>query len=829
MAETNNEHHAASRWANLVVAIQQGKGAVYWWALLTVAGACYLTDWLGALLAAVAGNINNPILLAMALALGAVWLFGNRVWPGVWLGLVLSNLAVITNSADRWGWSTGPTVAVLVIATTGTLQTILTASVLMVLMGTALLDRARHVFAFAATVFATSMITPTVGVLSLHRGGVLAGGGIASAWQTWWWGTATGFLALTPFLMIWLTPAPTGWSRREKREAAVAMVVLVAGCILVFNTSWLRLWPYTVIPVLLWVAMRLGARGTTAAILLTAGLATWGTVHGVGAFGREMQSPHATLLVLQGFIGVSAVMFLMLTATVGERRRAEEAARQSEEMVRRLIEAAPDAFIVVDERGQIARLNAQAEAMFGYPRDELLGQMLEVLLPARFRDRHVTHRTDYLHQPRMRAMGTGLELFAQRKDGSEFPVDIMLSPLETEAGRLVIAIVRDITDRKRMETDLLHERELLRTLMDNIPDKIYFKDTQSRFVRVNLAKAHLAGGHQPAELLGKTDFDIFTEEHARQAYDDEQEVIRTGQPIIGKEEKETWPDGHETWASTTKLPWRDPAGRIIGTFGISREITGRKVVEEQVGKLHAELERHAQKLEAANNELEAFSYSVSHDLRAPLRAIEGFSRLLMTAQTDQLSEDAQRYLRYIRENADQMGHLIEDLLTFSRLGRQGLRVERVEPAELVRHCLEQLAPDREGRRVTVKVDPLPACEADPAMLKQVYMNLLSNALKFTRTRAEAVIEVGCREDSELTGQRVYFVRDNGVGFDMRYVDKLFGVFQRLHRPEEYEGTGVGLALVQRIIHRHGGRVWATGEVGQGATFSFTLAAKPAEE
>jgi signal transduction histidine kinase len=230
------------------------------------------------------------------------------------------------------------------------------------------------------------------------------------------------------------------------------------------------------------------------------------------------------------------------------------------------------------------------------------------------------------------------------------------------------------------------------------------------------------------------------------------------------------------------------------------------------------IERTAQ-LEAANKELEAFSYSISHDLRAPLRAIHGFSRIVLEAHAPHLADEAQRYLHLVCANAQHMGQLIDDLLTFSRLSRQPLKRQRVVCADLVRQVLEELEGEHAGRRVDIAVGALPLCQADPALLKQVLVNLCANALKFTRQREVAVIEIGCHEAG---GESVYFVKDNGIGFDMQYVGKLFGVFQRLHRTDEYDGTGVGLAIVQRIIHRHGGRVWAEAAVNQGATFSFTL-------
>jgi signal transduction histidine kinase len=239
------------------------------------------------------------------------------------------------------------------------------------------------------------------------------------------------------------------------------------------------------------------------------------------------------------------------------------------------------------------------------------------------------------------------------------------------------------------------------------------------------------------------------------------------------------------------------------------------------------VERTAE-LEAANRELEAFSYSVSHDLRAPLRAIHGFSRILLEEHAPDLNAEAQEYLELVRDNAGQMGSLIDDLLRFSRMSRQGLRKDHVVVAGVVRDVLRDLAAEREGRQVEVAIGELRPCHGDAALLKQLFMNLLSNAFKFTRKREIAHIEIGC---NPVDGEVVYFVKDDGAGFDMRYANKLFGVFQRLHRAEDFEGTGVGLAIVQRVVQRHGGRIWADGALDRGATFYFTLdaPAQPAEE
>ncbi|GAB4440122.1 MAG: hypothetical protein Kow00120_08160 [Anaerolineae bacterium] len=278
---------------------------------------------------------------------------------------------------------------------------------------------------------------------------------------------------------------------------------------------------------------------------------------------------------------------------------------------------------------------------------------------------------------------------------------------------------------------------------------------------------------------------------------------------------------------------RQPAAYAEDELPILTAIADQLALAVQNARLFAQVQRHAAELEervrdrtaqleAANKELESFAYTVSHDLRAPLRAIDGFSRILIEEHGPQLHEEAQHYLQRVRENAQRMGDLIDHLLAFSRLGRQPVEKQWVEPGALAREVVDDLRAQDPTRDITVTVGALPRCRADPALLRQVFANLLENAFKFTATRAAAVVEVGAYVDGDAPDQHVYFVRDNGVGFDMQYADKIFGVFQRLHRAEDFGGTGVGLASVQRIVHRHGGRIWVEAKVNEGATFFFTL-------
>ena len=353
---------------------------------------------------------------------------------------------------------------------------------------------------------------------------------------------------------------------------------------------------------------------------------------------------------------------------------------------------------------------------------------------------------------------------------------------------------------------------LLQTMLDHMPDHIYFKDSESRFIRNSRSQARALGLSDPAEAVGKSDFDFFP--HAQLSYEKEQEIIRSGNPLVDEEERVVWPDGQQTWVSTTKVPLLDDTGQIIGTFGISRDITERKRGEVALQKAKLELE-------AANKELESFSYSVSHDLRAPLRSVDGYSQALMEDYGELLPVEGRNFLKRIHSSAQRMADLIDDLLELSRVTRAQLTVVPVDLTRLAENILTDLQQTHPERNVRCSIAPNLTARGDPHLLQIVLENLLNNAWKYSSRQEQAEIEFGSKHENEET---IYFVRDNGAGFDMAYANKLFGAFQRLHSGSEFPGTGIGLATVQRIIHRHGGSIWAEAAVGQGAMFFFKLPA-----
>ena len=370
-------------------------------------------------------------------------------------------------------------------------------------------------------------------------------------------------------------------------------------------------------------------------------------------------------------------------------------------------------------------------------------------------------------------------------------------------------------------TEQRQASQYARSLIEASLDPLVTISREGKITDVNRATETVTGVSRE-RLIGSDFSDYFTQpEKARQGY----EQVFTEGTVRDYPLAIRHTSGTVTDVLYNATVFKNEAGEIEGVFAAARDIKERKQAEEEVRRLTEELEQRViqrtAQLEAANKELEAFTYSVSHDLRAPLRHISGFSKILTEEYSSSLAPEAQHHLQRIQEGTRRMGLLVDDLLNLGRVGRQELSQQVTGLTSVVEEVIGDLKPECESRQIAWKIGNLPFAECDPALMKQVFQNLLSNAVKFTRPRSQAVIEIGQKLHE---GTPVVYVRDNGVGFNMKYADKLFGVFQRLHRADDFEGTGVGLATVQRIVQKHGGRIWAEAELDKGATFYFTLGA-----
>lgn len=385
-----------------------------------------------------------------------------------------------------------------------------------------------------------------------------------------------------------------------------------------------------------------------------------------------------------------------------------------------------------------------------------------------------------------------------------------------------ISTTLDITEWKHAEDELRASQRLLERVIDAIPMSIFAKDLDSNYVMVNQYMADFFGATKEALLRHHTSQLPSQDETRQQSLRDDQWVYGNRQPLVHETTIQK-PDGTPVPYHSSKIPLFDAEGALTGLLGINRDITEQRQAQRRIEEANATLEdrvreRTAQ-LEAANSELEAFSYSVSHDLKAPLRAIDGAVGLLRMKHGDRIPAEADAYLSRISLSVHRMASLIEGLLEFARLSRKALNRVEVDPGGIIRPLLEGHDESVRQRGAVIRVEPMPPCHADPFLLTQVFENLVSNALKYSTGSRPPRVDIG---SSALNGEVEYYVRDNGVGFDMAYAHKLFGVFERLHEPGKFEGTGIGLALVRRIVERHGGRVRAESAPGGGATFYFTI-------
>jgi PAS domain S-box-containing protein len=527
------------------------------------------------------------------------------------------------------------------------------------------------------------------------------------------------------------------------------------------------------------------------------------------------------------------------------RKQAEEALLKAGALQRAIFNSANFSSIATDAKGVIQIFNVGAERMLGYTAADVVNTTTAADLhdPQELIARAAALSVEFatpiapgfeaLAYKASRGIEDISELTKLRKDGSRFPAVVSVTALRDAHEAIIgyLLIGTDNTARQEVEEERKHLDQRLRdqqfytrSLIESNIDALMTTDPRGIITDVNKQTEALTGCTRD-ELIGAPFKDYFTD--AGRAEAGIKRVLAEGK-VTNYELTARARDGKLTVVSYNATTFHDRGRRLQGVFAAARDMTELKRFEHTLQQNEVQRERdaaHAAELAVVNQELEAFSYSVSHDLRAPLRHIHGYVEMLQRATEGQLPDKAKRYLETITDASLEMGQLIDALLAFSRLGRAEIKGMTVHLDALIQDVIRGLEMAINGRPIVWKISPLPPIVGDASLLKQVLSNLIDNAIKYSRTRDPATIEIGSA--GEEGGRVVVFVRDNGVGFDMQYAHKLFGVFQRLHRPEEFEGTGIGLATVRRIVVRHGGRVWAEGTIDKGATVYFTLERSPA--
>ncbi|MGD0965897.1 MAG: PAS domain S-box protein [Candidatus Acidiferrales bacterium] len=519
---------------------------------------------------------------------------------------------------------------------------------------------------------------------------------------------------------------------------------------------------------------------------------------------------------------------------------------QTDGWYRGLLEAAPDAMVVVNQCGEIVLLNVQAEKQFGYRRDELIGQSIKDIIPEGFAERLIADGTRTAAEALAQQIGTGIELTGRRKDGSEFPIEILLSPLEDPEGILVMAAIRDITKRKqteealrqseerrcllengrlhgsgkvtrdvtarkKAEEDLRDSEEMVRMAVEAAEMGTWFWNVQRDEISWSDKFGALFGLTSNAKLTYKLIIQVIHQDDRQRLDQSVQNTLNLGVPY-DIEYRVVWPDSSVHWIAAKGRAYRSAQGVAEHMQGIVMDITERKTSEERLVKMMGELKR-------SNDDLQQFAYVASHDLQEPLRMVASYTQLLARRYKGRLDSDADEFIAYAVDGSNRMQVLIRDLLAYSRAGTNGKALREVASESALKEALANLRATIEDSGADVTYDPLPTVTTDSVQLAQVFQNLVGNAIKYRRAELPHVHVSAAKNGGD---EWIFSVRDNGLGIDSQYFERIFVLFQRLHGREEFEGTGIGLAICRKILQRLGGRIWVESQPEKGSTFYFAL-------
>ena len=758
-----------------------------------------------------------PLWPPTGIALAALLVWGYRVWPGILLGAFLASVTGSGEVAVSAGVAAGNTLeglagAWLVNRFAG---------------GRFFFEHPLDVFKFALLVGMASLISPPVGVMNLSFHGFAFWGGTFSTCLIWWLGDMLSVLVMTPLLVVWSTNPRVWWNRRQAMEFALLTVSLVLVGEAVFgrltpDSAQGYLLPYMSLPFLIWAAFRFGPRETALANLVLAVIAIWGTLHGYGLFPRTVQAK--AILACQGFMIFNSIMALAVAAIVAQRRRADEDLRASFRYARSLLEASLDPLVTISPEGKVTDVNQATELVTGVPREQLIG----------------SNFSDYFTEPEKANEGyqqvirKGLvrdyPLTIRHVSGRTTEVLYHATVYRNEAGAVqgVFAAARDVTELKEAG----RRRDFTNILLALFAQKTSAKEYLDSVVEVirqwtgcQALGLRITEKHQEIPYESWMGFDPAFIELEHRPSPQRGDCAKFGFasfaiiPIqyrdkdIGAIHLADRRPGRFTPAIAEFIESMSPLiGEAVHRFQTEAELAKhREQLEELVKQRTSELER-------SNRDLEQFAYVASHDLQEPLRAVGGYVKLLQHRFPEKLDAKAREYVTGAADGAERMQRLIADLLAFSRVGTRGDAFAPADLNALLRDASNNLQTSIQEAGAKVTSDPLPSLPVDATQIVLLLQNLIGNAIKFRSERAPE-IHVGARHEKE---RWLFWVRDNGIGIEPQYSDRIFQIFQRLHSRKHYPGTGIGLAICKKIVERHGGEIRVESQPAQGSTFYFSI-------